>query len=212
MGAIEALQEVIHTVKAQFDFIYEKQTDKPTVSNLYWTNYRLAALWTISVLILICFKVYKRFQQYRRYQSSAFIIGLELTSDNDVCAIVTLRRSGGCMQHYHIHSPTFIQSIQYTLSLTGSTLDIIWPNVRVYDTKNNNELHINTTFSLNYIKSRRIQRILAAKYQAYPFISKKGLTAFIPLCSNNSDHFTPALQQPSDNIPVDSPHHVLPEH
>ena len=29
MVAIAALQEVIPTVKAQFDFIYEKQTDKP---------------------------------------------------------------------------------------------------------------------------------------------------------------------------------------
>ena len=181
MGAIGALQEVIHTVKAQFDFIYEKRTDKPMVSNLYWTNYRLEALWTTSVLILMCFKVYKRFQQYRRYQSSTFIIGLELPSDNDECAIVTLRRSGGCMQHYHIHSPTFIQSIQCALSTAGATLDIIWPNVCVYYTKNDKELHINTTFSLNYIKDRRTQRILAAKYQVYPFISIKGLTSFIPL-------------------------------
>ena len=78
MGAIETLQEVIHTVKSQFDFIYEKQTDKPTVSYHYWTNYRLEALWTISGLILICLKVYKRFQQYRRYQSSAFIMVLNL--------------------------------------------------------------------------------------------------------------------------------------
>ena len=44
MVAIAALQEVIPTVKAQFDFIYEKQTDKPPVSNLYWTNYWLEAL------------------------------------------------------------------------------------------------------------------------------------------------------------------------
>ena len=116
------------------------------------------------------------------------------------------------MQHYHIHSPTFIHSIQCTLSLTGSTLDIIWPNVRIYDTKNNEELYINTTFSLTYMNARRIQRILAAKYQAYPFISHKGLTSFIPLCSDNCDHLIPALQQPSNNMPVDSPHHVLPEH
>ena len=35
MVAIAALQEVIPTVKAQFDFIYEKPTDTPPVSNLY---------------------------------------------------------------------------------------------------------------------------------------------------------------------------------
>ena len=33
MVAIAVLQEVIPSVKAQFDFIYEKQTDKPPVSN-----------------------------------------------------------------------------------------------------------------------------------------------------------------------------------
>ena len=115
------------------------------------------------------------------------------------------------MQHYHIRSLTFIQSIQCTLSLTGSTLDIIWPSVRAYDTKNNKELHINPTFSLSYMNARRRQRTLAAKYQANPFISHKGLTSFIPLCSDNCDHFIPALQ-PTDNIPVESPHHVLPEH
>ena len=80
---IVALQEVIPIVKSQFDFIYKKQTNKPPASNLYWNNHRLEALWTLSVLILVCLKIYKRFQQYRRYQSSTFIIGLQLTSDND---------------------------------------------------------------------------------------------------------------------------------
>ena len=97
---------------------------------------------------------------------------------------------------YHIHSQTFIQNIQLTLSLTGSSVEILLPEFRVYDSKNNKELHINTIFSLNYLTAIRVQRILAGKYEAFPFISHKGLTSFIPLCSENCDHLTPSLQQP----------------
>ena len=106
-----------------------------------------------------------------------------------------LRKFGGCMQRYHIHSPTFIQNIQLNLSLTGSSVEILWPEFRIYDTQNNKELQINTIFSLNYITARRVQRILAGKYEAFPFISHKGLTSFIPLCSENCDHLNPSFQQ-----------------
>ena len=53
MVTLTALQEV----KAQFEFIYEKQTEtQPSpILILYWTDYRLEAPWTISVLILIGF-------------------------------------------------------------------------------------------------------------------------------------------------------------
>ena len=144
-------------------------------------------------------KLYKRFQQYRKFQSSTFSIGLELTSDNNECEIMTLRRFGGCMQQYHIHSPTIIQSIQLTMSLTRSSVEILWPEFRVYDSKNNKELHINTIVSLNYLTARRIQRILAGKYEAFPFISHTGLTSFIPLCSENCDHLTLSQQQATNN-------------
>ena len=134
-------------------------------------------------------KLYKRFQQYCKSQSSTLILDLELSSENDECEIITLRRFGGCMQHYHIHSTTFIQRIQSTLSFTGSTIDKIWPTIRVYGNKNK-ESHINTTFSLYYITARCILRILAGKNEAYQFISYKGLTSFILLCNENRDYLT----------------------
>ena len=113
-------QDIIPTAKTQFDFTYEIQTQTPSILIPYWTDYRLEALWTISVLIVIGMKIYKRFQQYRKYQSSAFIIGLAFTSEKDECDIITLRRFEDCMQRYDIHAPTFIQSIQCTVSLTCS--------------------------------------------------------------------------------------------
>ena len=114
------MQESISAVNALFDFIYKKQTERPAILALYWTDYRLEALWIISVITLIGLILYKRFHRYRKFQSSTFIIGLELTSDNNECEIITLRRFSGCMKQYHIHSPTIIQSIQLTMSLTRS--------------------------------------------------------------------------------------------